>query len=105
MIAYYLKYRIGPDFESLPSYIHLPRIPEADKIFLGLESLDHESGVPVEIRLNRDRPEDFVLGLGKKTEAHDRAFTSLERTASEQNPLLLTLESYPEVPKMTDSNY
>ena len=88
----YLKYRPLPEWEPIESRLHLPRTQETDRILLGLRP----TGDPhsrIKVRFNNKLPQDFVLGFGGE---RDRAFASLDRTASEQNPLTLSIDDYPD---------
>lgn len=89
----FLKYHSAPDWEALESRLRLPRTKETDRVFFGLEAFGPGSK-SIKIRLGKGAPEEFVLGL----DGRDRAFASLDRSASEQNPLVLSMESYPAVP-------
>lgn len=88
----YLKYRPGPEWENISSSLRLPKSVEADRIFLGLSSVPGTS-YPIKVRLVKERVSDFVLGL----EANDLSYKSLSRASSEQYPLQISMEGYPDI--------
>jgi len=90
----YLKYHPHPDWEPLESRLSLPKNKDTDTIFLGLHPSEN-SVDPIRIRFNKGFPGDFVLSLGDGYQS----FSPLERTASEQNPLRVFVESYPSLPQ------
>jgi hypothetical protein len=90
----YLKYHPLPNWEALESWLVLPKTRDTNKIFLGLRPVEDNS-TSVKIRFGKGVPEDFVLGLGSR----DRTDGSLDRSATEQNPLRLTVDKYPNIPR------